>query len=90
MFWRLESLLEDKGHHFMDSHFMIDLRARRNLCMDGQYVNLPVPKQLDSLRRGWFQRYWEGAKDMWPMIIMGTVHINRAKKRSQEIPKIIG
>lgn len=40
--------------------------------MDGQYVNLPVPKQLDSLRRclGNNPLLGEGAKGVYGMIMV--------------------
>lgn len=52
----------------MDDHFRSVL-CSRNLCMDGQYVNLPVPKQLDSLRRCLeTTRYWGREPRIYGMI----------------------
>ena len=59
-----------QGSAFMDDHFRSVLCCR-NLCMDGQYVNLPVPKQLDSLRRCLeTTRYWGREPRIYGMIMV--------------------
>ena len=59
-----------QGSSFMDDHFRSVL-CSRNLCMDGQYVNLPVPKQLDSLRRCLeTTRYWGREPRIYGMITL--------------------